>query len=309
MSELPFLHPALLGLGVAGGMAWSALAPLRLAGPWAALAAGLLVAATAGLAGWVPWLGSLRLTAYAAFLGVAFLVAWWLGRRRARAAGIDDEHVRIQLIVAAIGGILGARLWYIIEYRGEFPSPLHDFAGWLTKAADLDRGGAVWFGGLLVATVAMVMHTRRSGVPLVRWADCAAPAVLAALAIGRLGCFANGCCFGRACDLPWAASHNGVHVHPTQLYESLVCAVLAAVILRIPPDRGAAAGWSLLGYATWRFINETMRGDYDVKLGVGFSLSPFHLTSAQWFALPLAALGGWLVWRARRITQKASDGR
>ncbi len=306
MPELPFLHPALLGLGVAGGMAWSALAPLRLAGPWAALAAGILVAATAGLAGWTPWLGELRLTAYAAFLGVAFLVAWWLGRRRARAAGIDDEHVRIQLIVAAIGGILGARLWYIIEYRGEFPSPLHDFSGWLTRAADLDRGGAVWFGGLLVAAVAMVVHTRRSGVPLVRWADCAAPAVLAALAIGRLGCFANGCCFGRACELPWAATHNGVHVHPTQLYESLVCAVLAAVILRIPPDRGAAAGWSLLGYATWRFINETMRGDYDVKLGVGFSLSPFHLTSAQWFALPLAVLGGWLVWRARL---KAGDGR
>jgi phosphatidylglycerol:prolipoprotein diacylglycerol transferase len=306
MPEIPFLHPALLGLGVAGGMAWSALAPLRLAGPWAALAAGALLAATAGLAGWTPWLGHLKLTAYAACLGVAFLVAWWLGRRRARIAGISDEHVRLQLIIAAIGGILGARLWYIIEYRSEFPSPSADFAGWLTIAADLDRGGAVWFGGLLVATVAMVVHTRRSGVPLVRWADCGAPAVLAALAIGRLGCFANGCCFGRACELPWAATHNGVHVHPTQLYESLVCAVLAAVILRIPPDRGAAAGWSLLGYATWRFINETMRGDYDVKLGVGFSLSPFHLTSAQWFALPLAALGGWLLWRAR---QKAGDGR
>lgn len=308
MPEIPFLHPALLGLGVAGGMAWSALAPLRLAGPWAALAAGVLLAATAGLAGWTPWLGGLRLTAYAACLGVAFLVAWWLGRRRARAAGIDDEHVRIQLIIAAIGGILGARLWYIIEYRGEFPSPFADFAGWLTIAADLDRGGAVWFGGLLVATVAMVVHTRRAGVPLVRWADCGAPAVLAALAIGRIGCFLNGCCFGRACELPWAATHNGVHVHPTQLYESLACAVLAAVILRIAPGRGAAAGWSLLGYATWRFINETMRGDYDVRLGVGFSLSPFHLTSAQWFALPLAALGGWLVWRAHR-PQEAGDGR
>ncbi len=306
MPELPFLHPALLGLGVAGGLAWSALAPLRLAGPWAALAAGAVVAATAALAGWVPWLGQLRVTAYAAFLGLAFLAGWWLIRRRACVVGIADEHIRVQVAIAAIGGILGARLWYIIEYRGEFPSPLLDFSAWLTKAADLDRGGAVWFGGLLVATVAMVVHTRRSGVPLVRWADCAAPAVLAALAIGRLGCFANGCCFGRACELPWAVTHAGVHVHPTQLYESLVCAVLAAVILRLPPGRGAAAGWSLLGYATWRFINETMRGDYDVKLGVGFSLSPFHLTSAQWFALPLAALGGWLVWRARL---KAGDGR
>lgn len=306
MAELPFLHPALLGLGVAGAMAWSALAPLRLAGPWAALAAGALLAATAGLVGWVPWLGQLRLTAYAAFLGLGFLVAWWLGRRRARAAGIADDHVRVQLIVAAVAGILGARLWYVIEYRGEFPSPLHDFAGWLTKAADLDRGGAVWFGGLLLAALAMAVHTRRSGVPLLRWADCAAPAVLAALAIGRLGCFANGCCFGRACELPWAVAHHGVHVHPTQLYESLVCAALAALILRVPPARGAAAGWSLLGYAAWRFINETMRGDYDAKLGLGFSLSPFHLTSAQWFALPLAALGGWLLWRAQR---RDGDGR
>ena len=300
MADLPFLHPALLGLGVAGGLAWNALAPPRLAGPWPALAAGGAVAGIAGVAGWVPWLGSLHLTAYAACLGLAFLTAWWLGRRRARVAGISDEHVRVQLALAAIAGILGARLWYVVEYRGEFPSPFSDFAGWLTLAADLDRGGAVWFGGLLVATIAMIVHTRRSGVPLLLWADCAAPAVVAALAIGRLGCFFNGCCFGRACDLPWAVAHHGVQVHPTQLYESLACGVLAAVVLRIAPGHGAAAGWSLLGYAVWRFLNETLRGDYDVRLGVGFSLSPFHLTSAQWFALPLAALGVWLVLRARR---------
>lgn len=306
MPDLPFLHPALLGLGVGGGVAWSALAPLRLAGGWASLAAGVLVASVAGLAGWVPWLGRLHLTAFAACLGVGFLLSWWLARRRARTVGIPDEHVRVQLALAAIGGVLGARLWYVIEYRHEFPSPAADFARWLTLAADLDRGGAVWYGGLLVAATAMVVHTRRQGVPLLRWADCAAPAVLAGLAVGRIGCFFNGCCFGHACDLPWGVLHDGVRVHPTQLYESAACAVLATVILRLPPAHGAAAGWSLVGYALWRFANEILRGDYTVRLGQGFSLSPFHLTSAQWTALPLAALGVWLVWRARR---EAASGR
>ena len=85
---------------------------------------------------------------------LGFLAAWWIADRRARAAGIDRQHVRSQLALAAIGGILGARLWYVIEYRGEFPSPSTDFAAWLTLAADLDRGGAVWFGGLLLGGLA-----------------------------------------------------------------------------------------------------------------------------------------------------------
>jgi phosphatidylglycerol:prolipoprotein diacylglycerol transferase len=305
MADLPFLHPALLGLAVAGGVVWSAVAPARLAGAWPAVVAGALAAAIAGLAGLVPWLGGLRLTAYAIFMGLGFLVGWWIMVRRARASGISDDFVRIQLTLAAIAGILGARLWYVVEYRAEFPSPLGDPTGWLTLAADLDRGGAVWFGGLLCASLAMVVHTRRSAVPLRRWADCAAPAVLAGLAIGRIGCFFNGCCYGGACSLPWAVLHHGERVHPTQLYESLACGVLAAVILRLAPGRGAAAGWALIGYALWRFTNEIMRGDYAVRLGQGFALSPLHLTSAQWFALPLAALGGWLVWQAGR---EARDG-
>lgn len=300
MAELPFLHPALLGLGVIGGLAWSAAAPERWRGIWPVLAAAAAVAVLAALLGWVPWLGRLRLTAYAVFLGLGFLAAWWIAARRARASGIDPLFIRAQLAICAIAGMLGARLWYVVEYRREFPSPVQGFGAWLTQAADLDRGGAVWFGGLLAGGIAAIIHTWRSRVPLTAWADCAAPAVLAALALGRLGCFANGCCWGRACDLPWAVVHQGVAVHPTQLYESLACAVLAGLVALARPGRGLAAGWALLGYGAWRFANETLRGDYDQRLGLGFSLAPFHLTSAQWFALPLAALGGWLLWRARR---------
>lgn len=300
MADVPFLHPALLGVAVAGGIAWSALAPERLRGlAWCAAAAAA-VAAIAGLAGWVPWTGRMRLTAYAACMLAGFALAWWIARRRARRAGIPDGHPRVQLGLAAIAGILGARVWYVIEYRHEFPAPAADPGAWLTMAADLDRGGAVWFGGLLLAAIAMVVHTRRAGVPLLPWADCLAPAVLAGLALGRLGCWFNGCCYGGHCDLPWAVEHHGDHVHPTQLYEAAVAAALAWAVARAEPGRGAAAGWAALGYAAWRFLNETMRGDYDVRLGQGFSLAPLHLTSAQWFCLPLAALGVWLLLRARR---------
>jgi len=200
-------------------------------------------------------------------------------------------------------------LWYVVEYHREFPSPITHFPLWLTQAADLDQGGAVSFGGLLVATIAMVVHTRRSDVPLLRWADCVAPPVVLAMAIGRIGCFFNGCCYGRTCDLPWAVAYHGSLVHPTQLYECLACFALATVLLRIVPGKGTSAGWSLVGYAVWRFFNETLRGDYDVRLGVGFSLSPFHLTSAQWFALSLAAFGCWLVWCARQAQPEPGVGR
>lgn len=318
MAELPFLHPALIGVGVAAALAWAALVPDRLRSPWLAAACGLIAAAIAGIAGFVPWTGALRMTAYGGMLLLAFAAGWWIMARRGSRLGIDGWFVREQLAIAAVAGILGARIWYVIEYRHEFPSPLSDFPAWLAKAADLDRGGAVWFGGLVLAAAAMVVHARRNRVALLPWADCAAPAVIAGLAIGRIGCFLNGCCYGRHCDLPWAVTRKmgdlvvegeGGHstvktitdtVHPTQLYETAACAVLAAVLMRIAPGNGRATGWALIGYACWRAVNETLRGDYAVRLGSGFSLSPFHLTSAQWTALPLAALGGWLVWRARR---------
>jgi phosphatidylglycerol:prolipoprotein diacylglycerol transferase len=300
MADLPFLHPALLGIAIATGIVWSAVVPDRLRSLAWTVGAGVLAAVVAGVAGWVPWIGALRLTAYGACLLVAFIASWLVARWRSRALGIDPYLVRVQLALAVIAGILGARIWYVIEYHHTFPDPTTQPAVWLSMAADLDRGGEVWFVGLLFASVAMIIHARRAGLPLIPWADCAAPAVLLGLGIGRLGCWFNGCCYGAACELPWAVERHGVHVHPTQLYETVACTILALLVSRVAPGSGRAAGWALIGYAAWRFFNETLRGDYAANLGQGFSLSPFHLTSAQWTGLPLAALGAWLLLRARR---------
>lgn len=321
MAEIPFANPALLGVGIAAALVWAATVPDRLRSVWLALGCGVVAAAIAGFAHLIPWTGTLRFTAYGGMLLAAFAAAWWVARRRAlRLAGsgtepgIDAYFVREQIAIGAVAGVLGARIWYVIEYRREFPDPTAGFGAWLAQAADLDRGGAVWFGGLILAATAMVVHARRNRVALVPWADCAAPAMLLGLALGRVGCFFNGCCFGRHCDLPWGVQHHfgslvidGVvqkamvdTVHPTQLYESIACAILAVLVARHPPGPGRAAGWALISYACWRAFNEGLRGDYTVRLGQGFSLSPFHLTSAQWTALPLIALGTWLLWRARR---------
>jgi phosphatidylglycerol:prolipoprotein diacylglycerol transferase len=320
MAELPFLHPALLGVAVAGTLAWAAVVPDRLRGVGWALGCGALAAALAGLAGMVPWLGSIRFTAYGLLLLAAFAAGWWILRRRALTLGLDPFFVREQVAISAVAGVLGARVWYVVEYHREFPDPTTGFGAWLAQAADLDRGGAVWFGGLTLAVIAMAVHARRNRVAALPWADCAAPAVLAGLALGRIGCFLNGCCFGRHCDLPWGVTHSFGSlvvpgdegrsvvqtmtdtVHPTQLYESVACAILALLVARNPPGSGRATGWALVGYACWRAFNEGLRGDYTIRLGTGqgFSLSPFHLTSAQLMALPLLALGIWLLWRARR---------
>ncbi|MEK7413237.1 MAG: prolipoprotein diacylglyceryl transferase [Planctomycetota bacterium] len=318
MAEIPFLNPALIGVGIATGVVWSAIAPERVRGAWWICGCAVLAAALAAALGFVPWFGSLRLGAYGFFLLLAFAIAWWIMRRRALASGIDPEHARVQLALAAITGILGARAWYVIEYQHEFPDPRVAFGPWLAQAADLDRGGAVWYGGLVLAMTTMVIHTLRARVPLVTWADCTAPAVLAGLAIGRIGCWFNGCCYGSVSDLPWAVSRTippstpgGVavveHIHPTQLYETIACTILAILVARVAPGRGAASGWALVGYALWRAGNETLRGDYVVRLGQGqgFSLSPLHLTSAQWTALPLFILGVWMLLRSR--TPKATS--
>lgn len=307
MAAFPFLHPALIGVGVVGALAWAAAAPARWRAPWLCALVGAAAAATSGLCRWTPWIGELRLTAYGVMLLAAFASGWWLILRRSRRldGAIEPWFVREQIAIAAIAGILGARLWFVIEYRAEFPDPRADFSAWLSRAADLDRGGAVWFGGLALAVVAMVVHAWRSRVRLLPWADCAAPAVLAGLALGRIGCFANGCCYGRHTDLPWGVLHGSDHVHPTQLYESAACAAMAVAVYRIAPGNGAATGWALIGYAAWRFTNETLRGDYGANHVSSFSLSPFSLTSAQWLCLPLLAAGAWLALRARRAAAVA----
>ena len=99
-------------------------------------------------------------------------------------------------------GVVGARLFYVIEYWDE------SFAGrslrdTLLEIANIPEGGLVIYGGLIGAAVGFVIFVRKHRLPLLAMADLIAPSMAIGLAFGRIGCFLNGCCYGGQTDLPW----------------------------------------------------------------------------------------------------------
>jgi phosphatidylglycerol:prolipoprotein diacylglycerol transferase len=136
---------------------------------------------------------------------------------------------------------------------------------------------------------------RRHKMPLFETMDVFAPGVAIGQAIGRLGCFAAGCCWGRECDLPWGVRFRSDFaapvpldktLHPVQLYESAANFVIFAVLYRLCSRAhrpGQVIGWYLVLYSTVRFAVEFFRVHEQSLVG------PFSLT--QWISLALLALG------------------
>jgi phosphatidylglycerol:prolipoprotein diacylglycerol transferase len=121
---------------------------------------------------------------------------------RARQGGLDPEIILSLAIWLVVGGVVGARLFYVVEYWDQ------NFAGkspreTLLEIINIPEGGLVIYGGLVGAAVAFVFFVQKHRLPLLAMADLIAPSMAIGLALGRVGCFLNGCCYGGQTDLPW----------------------------------------------------------------------------------------------------------
>jgi phosphatidylglycerol:prolipoprotein diacylglycerol transferase len=124
---------------------------------------------------------------------------------RARQAGIVQETILSLAIWLVIFGVVGARLFHIVEYWDE------RFAGktpreTIIEIVNVPEGGLVIYGGLFGAAVGFVLFVRKHRLPLLAMADLIAPSLAIGLALGRIGCFLNGCCYGGQTDWPWAVA-------------------------------------------------------------------------------------------------------
>jgi phosphatidylglycerol---prolipoprotein diacylglyceryl transferase len=136
-------------------------------------------------------------------VGIASGVA--MAMYRARQGGLDPEIILSLAIWLVIFGVIGARLFYVVEYWHE------NFAGrspgaTLREIANIPEGGLVIYGGLVGAAVGFIIFVRRQRLPLLAMADLIAPSMAIGLAFGRIGCLLNGCCYGGQTDLPWAVT-------------------------------------------------------------------------------------------------------
>ncbi|MFM7107846.1 MAG: prolipoprotein diacylglyceryl transferase [Planctomycetaceae bacterium] len=255
---------------------------------------------------------------YGVMLLAAAAAGTWLSVRRGRAAGFEADTILGLGLWIFVAGLVGARLFFVIEYHAEFFRPGEPLAESLARAAFVPNGGLVVFGALPTAGLAAWWYARRHGLPLLRLADVIAPGLLLGLAIGRVGCFLNGCCYGGPTDLPWAVSfppesppwldqvQRGLlpepaagsappwtlPVHPAQLYAAIDAALLAAVACAVTPvfrREGAVFALVLTLHPLSRILLEIIRVDEKPALGTPLSIS-------QLVSVVLLGLAGVLWW-------------
>jgi phosphatidylglycerol---prolipoprotein diacylglyceryl transferase len=255
---------------------------------------------------------------YGAMLLVAAMAGTWLSIARGRSMGFDADTILALGMEVFLWGIVGARLFYVIEYHDQFFAAGRSWPESLMAVLNVAAGGLVVFGSLPTAALAAWRFASRRGLSLSRLADCIAPGLLVGLAIGRIGCFLNGCCYGGPCDLPWAvrfppesppwldqaargllpaAAANGglpwsLPVHPAQLYAAIDAAILAVLAcLATPLTRrdGQVFALVLTLHPISRLLLEAIRVDEPPALGTSLSIS-------QLVSLVLLALAAAVWW-------------
>ncbi len=222
---------------------------------------------------------TITIYSYGFFIALAMLVNFFLVNRRARTLGFSVQEANDLLFILFVFGIVGARLFYVAQHMDDYRSD-----GW--QALNIHEGGLVWYGGFTVSVLAGVIYARWKGWPILKWCDFFTPHLALGHALGRLGCFFNGCCYGRVSHSMLGVVFDGdLNPRlPVQLYESLFLFILAWGLFQAAPrvkPSGKLFCIYLLIYALGRFALEFLRGDQLLYAG---------WTVPQWTSVLLAVV-------------------
>jgi phosphatidylglycerol:prolipoprotein diacylglycerol transferase len=212
-------------------------------------------------------IGPLTIHTYGFMIAAAFLLGLWLAQRQAEREGLPRDKVTDIGFYALFAGIIGSRIFFIGTDWNHFSA--HPF-----DMIKIWEGGLVFYGGVVFAIPVAVWYARRQRLSLWQTADVWAPSIAVGHAIGRLGCFCAGCCYGVPTGLPWGVVFNnpetlairGVALHPTQLYESaaeLLNFVILVMVRRKKAFHGQLFWLYVLNYAVIRAVIELFRGDIE----------------------------------------------
>jgi len=262
----------------------------------------------------LPWGGHFDIATYGVMMALGalagILVAWRLGKRD----GVAAEVVIDVGFWGVFGGITGAKVWYVIQYWGQYGDKWE-----LVKGC---RSGLVWYGGVLGGTAAIIGYLLYKRLKVLKVLDACATGSALGLAFGRIGCFSNGCCYGEVTDsalgvcfkntspafadqlnrgLVTAADAVSLPAYPTQLFEavgSLLVFALLVVLRRWRRFYGEQVAWLFMLYPALRFTIEFYRGDHARSFA---GLTAAQVFSIAAFAAALAALFYLRTARPRRL--------
>jgi phosphatidylglycerol---prolipoprotein diacylglyceryl transferase len=236
-------------------------------------------------------IGPLTLHTYGVLLAIAFITGLWVASRQAKAAGLDAARVTDMAVYVLIAGLVGAKILLVIVEWGYYARNPRELLSIL-------QSGGVFYGGLIGALPVAWWYARKHGLAPWRTADVLAPAVAIGQAIGRLGCFFAGCCYGRPADVPWAVTFRDpyasrtvgtpldIPLHPTEIYEAIACLAIFFILTRMARRKrfdGQITLAYVLLYSVARFVIEFYRGDAVRGTVLGW------LSTSQFIAVLLVA--------------------
>ncbi len=215
-------------------------------------------------------LGPLTIYSYGLMLVIAFVVSTLLASSEAKRKGIDPDIIFNLCFTVFISGVIGARIFYVLS----------NFSYYLRNPLEiimLQKGGLAWFGGLILGVFSGIYYLKSKKLAAYRIMDLLVPFVALAQSIGRLGCFLNGCCYGKESAFGiYFPTHDAVLI-PTQVYSSLLL-VFIFIILRFlqekPHKDGSIFFAYLILYSAKRFFIEFWRAD-SPSLALGLTLFQF----------------------------------
>lgn len=258
--------------------------------------------------------GPLLVRSYGLMLALSFLLGIYLAMGRAKRAGVEPKKVTDLSILVIIASIVGARLFYVLFHLPQFADHPLDIVNPFQSSGAIGIYGLTMYGGFILAIVVGTWYMKKSGLPLLKMMDIFAPSIALGIFITRIGCFLNGCCFGKPSDLPWAVAFPlespagltfpSIRIHPTQLYSSLYGLGIFGLLLFLERAK------RFDGFGFWAFITLYSAA----RFGVDFlryyedSMTLFEFGSGslsvnQGISLPLFILGLFMIFKLSRVKE------
>jgi phosphatidylglycerol---prolipoprotein diacylglyceryl transferase len=210
-------------------------------------------------------IGPFTIHTYGFFVALGFAVGIWTAVKVGKSQGVPSQQVMDMAFVMIVWAIVGSRLFYVlINFSYYKAHPLDIIKLW--------QGGLVFSGGLVATAVAMLWYLRRHRLSFWSTGDLWAPSLALGQAIGRIGCFMAGCCYGQPTGSPWGVVFThpkslaplNIPLYPTQAFEAFSAFVIFLVLLFLHGKRkfqGQVFLWYLILHSTARLLVERFRGD------------------------------------------------
>jgi phosphatidylglycerol:prolipoprotein diacylglycerol transferase len=247
--------------------------------------------------------GAFTIYSYGVLVATGVLLSLWYARVQAPRAGLDPDRVWNLGIYMVLSAIIIAKVWYVLSDLGYYREHPGEIFGWSTL-----QSGGTFYGGVVGAVGFALIYMWAQKIPALPLFDTYAFALPLGHAIGRVGCFMAGCCYGKPTTLPWGVTFTNeaaerlvgtpldIPLHPTQLYEAGAELLILFLLLATERTGRRFAGrtfWLyMLLYAISRFIIEFFRGDERGSVG--------SFSTSQFISIILAPLAiGMLIYLAR----------